>query len=173
MIVPLARDQAFLGVGLSLLGLVGIPVAGLTGGGVLLTPILFALGIFFAVRTRHYLALDRELVGEALPPPPLAEIEHPARTVLRTVPTLTAAAALIGLAGVFDAGVEAAVAGLISGNGVVELLLIARISRWERARDVPLYISARWFFLQRDLTLYAPTPSDDVAPIRHKLGTDT
>ena len=170
--MPLARDQAFLGVALSLVGLAGIPAAWLGGGDPLLVPVLFAIGIFLAVRTRHYLALDRDLVGEALPPPPLAEIEHPARTVFRTVPTLAAAAALMALAGVFDVGVEAAVAGLVSGNGVVELLLIGRISRWERAHDVPLYVSAKWFFLQREPTLYAPEPTDDVAPIRHKLGTD-
>jgi hypothetical protein len=157
-VVPLAREQSFLGGSLAAVGIAGIPVAGLGGVSLLASPTLFALGLAVPLLWRRRLAVDREPEGEPPYVPAIADVEGLWRTALRVCPTLMVVAILLLGVAVIDRVLAAATGGVVSGLGIVELRAIAGLSRWERRHDLVLYAEADWFLLSRRSTVYQPKP---------------
>ena len=157
-VVPLVREQGFLGATLAATGVSGIPIAGLGGTAFFGSPALFVLGLGVPVLVGRRLGAGREPEGEAPEAPPLAVVEDPWRTALRMVPTFGLAVALIVGSAHLAGPLAAPVGGLITGLGVLELSLIPEVSRWERRHDRPLYAPASWFLLVRSSIVYQPRP---------------
>jgi hypothetical protein len=157
-IVPLAREQSFLGVGLAVVGAAGVPIAGFDGLWFIGSPALYATGLGAPLLLRRQLAVDSEPEGEAPYIPPLATVEEPWRTALRIVPTVLVAAAFLLVATVVTGRLAAPLGGVITGLGILELTAISGLSRWERRHDLTLYTNADWFVLARDMRLYQPRP---------------
>lgn len=157
-VVPLVREQGFLGATLAAAGVSGIPVAGLGGTAFFSSPALFMLGLGVPLLAGRRLGAGREPEGEAPEAPPLAVVEEPWRTALRMVPTLALAVALILGAAQLAGALAAPIGGVITGLGVFELSLVPGVSRWERRHDRPLYAPAKWFLLVRTSAVYQPRP---------------
>jgi hypothetical protein len=155
-VVPLAREQGFLGGGLAVVGVSGIPIAGLGGLAFFGSPALFTLGLAVPLLAGRRLAVRREPEGEAPEMPPLALVEGPWRTALRVAPTLALGLLLVVGAAQIGSSLAAPLGGVITGLGVFELSVIPALSRWERRHGVPLYTSAEWFVLGRGGGVYQP-----------------
>lgn len=157
-VVPLVREQGFLGGALAVVGIAGIPLAGLGGVAFFGSPALFALGLALPVLAGKRLGVQREPEGDALELPPSAVVEGLGRTALRICPTLVLAAVLIVGAAQVASTLAAPLGGLISGLGFFELSVIPGLTRWERRHGVPLYAAAKWFVLARSSGVYRPGP---------------
>jgi hypothetical protein len=157
-VVPLVREQGFLGGTLAVTGLSGIPIAGLGVTAFFTSPALFLVGFGLPTIVGRRLEVGREPEGDAPQVPPLALVEEPWRTALRMIPTLVLAGALVVGSAQLAGALAAPLGGLISGLGVFELSLIPAVSRWERRHDMPLYAAADWFLLARGSGVYQPRP---------------